>query len=206
MLPHPVLELVENQLLQEATNARNAAADRADAAYEYAVVVFNSKDPADAIIDSALELLTFAARHGQLGAQASVGRLCDVFGRPLPASRDEEMAWLLAASRAGSGTAQRRFRDLDKEAFATAMRGIRQGDGAICPLLNQALLAKSRWVRQTASSVDHLLYSCLHESALTGNVELLLRLPLELPPECYEAENGLGEAPLVMPSLEELEA
>ncbi|KAJ4179745.1 hypothetical protein NW755_012305 [Fusarium falciforme] len=197
MLPHPVMKLLENQLRQNATNPRNTDANRADAAYEYAIMVFNADDPAEARIDSALKLLTFAARHGRVEAQASVGRLSEVFGRPLAASRDEEMVWLLAASRAGSTTAQRRFCDLDKEGFAAAMRDIRQGNGATCPLLNQLLLVNSRELRQAGGLAD-TIQSCLHESAITGNVGLLLEIPPELPSGWYECENVLGETPLVV--------
>ncbi|CAM1504898.1 Fc.00g024890.m01.CDS01 [Cosmosporella sp. VM-42] len=196
MLPRPVMELLESQLLQYAANPRNTDADRADAAYEYATVILNGNDPTEARIDSALEHLTFAARNGQVEAQASVGRLSDVFGRPLEASRNEEMEWLLTASRAGSATAQRRLRDLDINGFTAAMRDIRRGNGATCPLLNQALLVNSRWVEQTGALAD-IVYGCLHESAITGNVGLL-ELPPELPSGWYECENGLGETPLVV--------
>ncbi|SPO05336.1 uncharacterized protein DNG_08023 [Cephalotrichum gorgonifer] len=193
LLPRSVMDLLENQLLQDATDPRNSDSDRASAAYEYAIVIINSKDPTKSRIDNALELLEFAAGNGQVEAQACVGRLSDVFGRPLVASQDEEIEWLLAATRAGSATAQKRFRQLNAVRFNAAIHNIRQENGVICPWLNQALLDKSRRMQQTGE-----LSALIDEAALTGNVELLLKIPPELPQEAYEGENVLGETPLIM--------
>ncbi|CAI4213882.1 unnamed protein product [Parascedosporium putredinis] len=100
---------------------------------------------------------------------------CSYENEPLAASRDEELQWLTAASRAGSSIAQRRFRDLDKEGFATTMRSVRQ-----------------------AGRLIDVAYSYLHESAITGNVEPLSKVPPELPSGIYEYENFLGETALVV--------
>lgn len=196
-LPHPARELLASELLETTMNPRNTDVRRADAAYEYAVTVLNVNDLAGAKVDSALELLTFAARNGHVEAGASVGRLCHAFGRRLAASRDEEMEWLLTACRAGSTTAQRRFRDLDMDRYTTTMRGIRQEHGAICPLLNKVLLIESRSMREAGGLANNVCGD-LHESAITGNVALLLKVPQVLPPNYYECENFLGETPLVV--------
>ncbi|OJD18623.1 hypothetical protein AJ78_01394 [Emergomyces pasteurianus Ep9510] len=183
MLPHPVVELLERQLLQNATDTRRTGADRADAVYEHALAVLSANDPGEAGIDNGLELLTFADRNGLVEAQATVGRLKDAFRTPLATSRDEEIGWLLAASCSGSTTAQRRFRDLDIERFTAVIRDVHQGNGATCPLLNQTLLLCTRQGWQ-ARHLANITYGYLHESTFTGNAELLLKIPPELPAVC----------------------
>ncbi|KAK2032565.1 ankyrin [Colletotrichum zoysiae] len=195
--PEPVIEILGQQLLQHATDLENTIISRANAAYEYGVVVFNANNPSETEIDTALGLLTFAAQNGHMEAQTSVGRLSDVFGRTLAVSRDEELKWLLVASRAGSTTAQQRFRDLDIDGFMAAMSDIPYGIGTTCPLLNQSLLINCYQVRQAGSYTDVVL-SKLHESAITGNVGLLVEIPAELPSDWYECENAFGETPLIV--------
>ena len=197
MLPHAVMEILEQQLLREASNPRNSCAERADASYEYAILVLQISDPTEARVSLALERLTLAARNGQMEAQASVGRLSDVFGSPLAASREEEMEWLLEASRAGSSTAQRQFRALDPVKFNAVMNEVRKKHGSICPLLNQELLERSLQAQQTGDLVN-ILYGCLHEAAITGNAGILLKIPPKIRPDFYECENQLGETPLVV--------
>ncbi len=197
MLPHAVMKILEQQLLQEASDPQRSCVDQADSSYEYAVFVLQTSAPTEARISRALELLTFAARSGQMKAQASVRRLSDVFGRPLAASPEEDMEWLLAASRAGSSTAQQQFRALDPVKFNAAMNDVRKKNGTICPLLNQELLERSYHVQQAGDLVN-ILYGCLHEAAITGNAEILLKIPPKIRAEFYECENQLGETPLVV--------
>lgn len=195
--PQPVIEILGQQLLQHATDPTNTVTSRADAAYEYAVIVFNANELAATQIDCALDLMAFAAYNGHKEAQTAVGSLSDLFKDAPTVSRDLELEWLLANSRAGSLTAQQRFRDLDTDGFTTAMSDVLQENGITCPSLNQSLLIYLRQARQSGSQAD-VIFSKLHESAITGNVGLLLEIPAELLSDWYECENALGETPLIV--------
>lgn len=199
MLPQAVMEILKEQLLQEALDSRRSSVDRAEAEYEYAMFVLQASDndPTEARISQALELLTFAARRGQKGAQASVGRLSEVFGIPLAASREEEMEWLLAASQAGSSTAQRQFRALDPVKFNAVKNDVRKKNGIICPLLNKELLERSYQVQQTGD-LFNIFYGSLHQAAIAGNADILHQIPPQIRSDFYECENQLGETPLVI--------
>lgn len=191
MFPHPILEVLENQMLQNATDPRYTDAHRADAAYEYAIIVLNAHQPTDTRIDNALRLLEYSARNGKHEAQAFVGRLCQVFGKPLAASQAEEREWLLKASRSGSITAQRRLRDLDKEGFTATMHDIRSSGRVSCTVHDYLLAENGQQTHAPHIAND------VHWSAITGNTDHLKKLSSIFPPNWFEWKNILGETPLI---------
>jgi ankyrin repeat protein len=191
-----VKECLKSRLAEEAMNISGSDEYRADAAYEYAVLVLNSEEVSTSSLPKALELLAMSAKYGHIEALYSVGKLTDAFSYPLPFSRKQEIEWLTVASESGSATGKRRFQELEPERFTQVAREIRNRYGFNCPKMNKTLFEESQHAKKSTNFLE-TLFAHFYEVAITGNVQLLLKLP-GYRKEVYNCQNILGETPLLV--------
>ncbi|KAJ4292457.1 hypothetical protein N0V90_009119 [Kalmusia sp. IMI 367209] len=196
LMPPPVKALLEAQLLREASSKLKSEAWRADAAFEYAVMIINSEEISPSRLSEAIEFLGQSAKMGHVGARSTFGILHDAFEYPLPVSRELEIEWVLAACHLGSMTAQKRLQSLDSPNYEQIMKRIRHDHGGFSPITNRIL--REYWDHECGSGNPYLEIACyIHYVASTGDIDSLstLLIPLE---ELYDYPNVLGETPLVV--------
>ncbi|CZR66070.1 uncharacterized protein PAC_15971 [Phialocephala subalpina] len=198
MLPYNVKELLEAQLQQEAMSKSNTATHRADAAYEYANMVFRSAELnlSTPRVANALDLLAQSANNGHLEAQATVGSLHDALGYSVPVRREVEIEWLFAGSLRGSMTAQTRLKKLDAEKYKEAIVLIGSSYGGLSPEVS-GLLHDQNLLNALSDDPSQFPVGYIHYLASIGDLELLIKSP-RLPKEMYNLRNILGETPLVV--------
>jgi ankyrin repeat protein len=198
MLPYNVKELLEAQLQQEAINESNTKAHRADAAYEYANMVFRSAglNLSTSRVVNALDLLAQSANNGHLEAQSTVGLLHDALGYSLPVRREVEIEWLFAGSLRGSMTAQTRLKKLDPEKYEEAIVLIGSLYGGLSPEMSR-LLHDQNLLDVLSDDASRFPVGYIHYLASIGDLELLIKSS-RLPKEMYNLRNILGETPLLV--------
>lgn len=172
--------------------------DQAEAAYECAVMIFNSVELSAPRLGKALDLLAQSAKNGNTNARCTFGRLHDIFGYPSRVPREVEVEWLLSDSMKGSLTAQKRLQALDPKLFKQASQNSRCGYGLVCPKLSKVLNEQYQ-LSMDSDDPSEILLSHLHHFASTGDVQSLLRLP-RLPRSYFNCMNRLGETPLLIAS------
>ncbi|KAL2145185.1 hypothetical protein VTI28DRAFT_7821 [Corynascus sepedonium] len=159
-------------------------------------MLFNSGDLPTSRLKKALELLALSAQSGYIAARASFSRLNSGFGYPSPVDRRVEIEWLQEATEAGSVTAQRRLRDLDPKGFSKTMQEMRRRFGYICPRVNEILFQQCQHAKNFGG-IAGAFFARLYESALTGDVQVILRIP-EYAKGVYNYPNDFGETPLLI--------
>lgn len=184
--------------MHAATNSSMSKDYQAEAAYECAVMIFNSVELFAPRLVKALDLLAQSAKNGNTTARCTFGRLHDIFGYSSPIPREAEIEWLLSDSMKGSLTAQKRLQALDPKLFKKALQNSRCHYGVACPELSKALNEQYQLAMES-DDPSEILFSHIHHFASTGDVQSLLRLP-RLPKSDFNCTNRLGETPLLIAS------
>ena len=146
----------------------------------------------------ALDLLAQSAKNGNTNARCTFGRLHDIFGYSSPVPRETEIEWLISDSIQGSLTARKRLQALDPKLSKQSLQNSRCRHGAVCPELSKGLNEQYQLAMES-HDLSEILFSHIHQSASTGDIQSLLKLP-KLPRSDFNCINRLGETPLVIAS------